>query len=348
MGKQLKRSTKTTDKKLALKTANMIEEEYRKKRTSGQIQKLLAEVHQNITGEAVKPVSLASYQREWVDRKRTNGCSKATLTFYEHSTGRFVEFMGGAAQSTIANVSKSDIEAFKVHLLKKLAAKTVNHAIKGLRMLFRSAVEDGKMAENPAEKVDTIKEEVTDESKKEAFTLDQVRSILPFCQGYWRGLVLIGLYTGQRLADIQNLRWRQISADCGTIKLTTRKTGKSLSIPTAAPLKDYLLTLERPTASDSFVHPEAAALKTNSLSGAFAKILLKAAIRTESTGEKRTHSGLSFHSLRHSAVSMMAEAGVPQAAAMAITGHDSKTMHEHYTSVGPEALRKAAESIPTL
>ena len=122
-GKQLKRSTKTTDKKLALKTATMLEEEYRKKRTAGQIQKLLVEVHRNITGEVVKPVSLASYQRQWVDQKRTDGCTEATLTFYEHSTGRFVEFMEGAAQATIANVGKSDVEAFKVHLLKKLAAQ---------------------------------------------------------------------------------------------------------------------------------------------------------------------------------------------------------------------------------
>ena len=50
-GKQRKKSTKETDKKKALKMAELLEAEYKKARTAGQMQKLLLEVHRDITGE---------------------------------------------------------------------------------------------------------------------------------------------------------------------------------------------------------------------------------------------------------------------------------------------------------
>lgn len=55
---------------------------------------------------------------------------------------------------------------------------------------------------------------------------------------------------------------------------------------------------------------------------------------------------LSFHSLRHTAVTLLKEAGIPAAVVMEMIGHDSEKMSEHYTHVGQEAMRKAAEALP--
>lgn len=43
---------------------------------------------------------------------------------------------------------------------------------------------------------------------------------------------------------------------------------------------------------------------------------------------------------------MLKEAGIPAAVVMEMIGHDSKQMSEHYTHVGTDALKKAAESLP--
>ncbi len=40
--------------------------------------------------------------------------------------------------------------------------------------------------------------------------------------------------------------------------------------------------------------------------------------------------------------------GIPAAVVMEKIGHDSEQMSEHYTHVGSEALKKAAESLPGL
>jgi len=57
---------------------------------------------------------------------------------------------------------------------------------------------------------------------------------------------------------------------------------------------------------------------------------------------------LSFHCLRHTAVTIMKEAGIPAAVVMELIGHDSEQMSSVYTHVGAEAMQKAANSIPDL
>ena len=57
---------------------------------------------------------------------------------------------------------------------------------------------------------------------------------------------------------------------------------------------------------------------------------------------------VSFHSLRHTAVSLMKDAGVPDAVVMELVGHESSAMSHRYTHVGKESLAKAAAALPEL
>ena len=63
---------------------------------------------------------------------------------------------------------------------------------------------------------------------------------------------------------------------------------------------------------------------------------------------KRAANGLSFHSLRHTAVSLLKDAGIPEAVVMELVGHESKAMRAHYTHVGAEALAKAVAALPAI
>jgi integrase len=57
---------------------------------------------------------------------------------------------------------------------------------------------------------------------------------------------------------------------------------------------------------------------------------------------------LSFHSLRHTAVSLLKDAGVADAVVMAIVGHSSVAMSHRYTHVGKEALQRATAKLPEI
>jgi site-specific recombinase XerD len=45
---------------------------------------------------------------------------------------------------------------------------------------------------------------------------------------------------------------------------------------------------------------------------------------------------------------LLKEAGIPDAAIMALIGHDTVAMSQHYTHVGREALEKAANAFPDI
>jgi hypothetical protein len=47
-------------------------------------------------------------------------------------------------------------------------------------------------------------------------------------------------------------------------------------------------------------------------------------------------------------VSLLKDAGIPEAVVMEMVGHDSKQMSAHYTHVGAEALQKAVAALPEM
>jgi integrase len=175
-------------------------------------------------------------------------------------------------------------------------------------------------------------------------------------------LIKFGLYTGQRLGDLALLTWSQIDLVRAEIRLTTRKTDKQLLIPIAEPLRDHLLTLPAADNPRAPVHPRAHATvsaqfeRVGTLSNQFSDLLVACGLRgpqphrSKGIGRtgKRAGSDLSFHSLRHTAVSLMKDAGIPDAVVMALVGHESAAMSHRYTHVGKEALSKAAQSLPEL
>ena len=48
-------------------------------------------------------------------------------------------------------------------------------------------------------------------------------------------MILFGLYTGQRLGDIATLRWNNLDLVRGELRLSTRKTDKTMVLPLARP-----------------------------------------------------------------------------------------------------------------
>ena len=80
------------------------------------------------------------------------------------------------------------------------------------------------------------------------------------------------------------------------------------------------------------------------------KIFKNAGIVMSVTVEGRSHKvpEASFHSLRHTFVSMSANAGVPLHIVQAIVGHESTAMTRHYYHENVAALQQAVEAIPSI
>ena len=122
-----------------------------------------------------------------------------------------------------------------------------------------------------------------------------------------------------------------------------------------AELENYLLALSAPDSGKAFVFPMLAGGRTSGRSGlsmTFARIMARAGIvgevlrAAEKGGKGRTVRALSFHSLRHSFNSAMANGGVSQEIRMKLTGHTSAEMNKGYTHHELAPLRAAIATIP--
>ncbi len=358
-GRRLKRSTGSADRKQALKIAEQFEDAARRKRTAMQARRVIAQLHAEITGEGMPVQTLREFLDSWLAVKQAETAS-ATISFYRSSARKFLVFLGERGDVDIAEIEKKDILAFRAHEAKSLAPKSVNHSVKFLRMVFKAARRDGLTADNPAEFVETVRNR--NATERRPFTLDELRAVLAVAGEEWRSMILFALYTGQRLSDIACLTWGSVDVEKGEIRLVTRKTGKRLVIPMAEPLARVVAALPSSDDPSGPLHPRAHAIvnaqgKSGHLSNQFADLLSDAGLRIKTPhratagngrGAGRTTGGLSFHCLRHTAVTLLKEAGVPDAVVMELVGHDSVAMSAHYTHVGREALQKAAGTLPDL
>ena len=72
---------------------------------------------------------------------------------------------------------------------------------------------------NPATQIPKLREE---ETARREFRTAEIDLLLPTLTGEWRGIFLLGLYTGQRLNDLAELRWRNVDLEKKTVAFTAR------------------------------------------------------------------------------------------------------------------------------
>jgi integrase len=353
-GRQHLISTKTEDKKLALVICQEYEKAAKVKRTKAQTQRTIDRLHELISGERISRYSLREYAGGWLKAKK-HETRASTLAFYRKSVDKALRFFKVKADLPLTEFSRDDVLDYRTHLAETVAPKTATHHLKALKMIFKAARRDGAIADDPSEFVSGVKQAVGIQARR-AFTADELSRVLPHCDLEWKSMVLFGLYLGQRLADIATLDWSAIDRERNEIRITTGKTGQRLILPLAKPLRRHIGNLPN---GNGPVHPRAAAIirahgRTAALSNQFADILARAGLREHQSHQsrgigrdgKRAASALSFHSLRHTTVSMLRDAGVPQSVAMGFAGHASPEMNNFYTHTGIESLRRAADALP--
>ena len=301
--------------------------------------------------------SVKSWCEKWLQAKAIE-TGESTRDRYKPIVEHFTGFLGEAKSSRdLATLQASDIARFRDDEAKERSRATANLSLKVLRVCLGEAVQQGLLTVNPAARVKLLKS--TKESKRRAFTLPEIKRILKACghDREWRGLVLFGLYLGQRLGDLARLTWRAVDLDSGEIAFTARKTGRRIVLPLVQPLIDYLSGLPSSDNPNAYIFPNLAKHKrTASLSNQFREILVEAGLVEplphghRGTGKGRTGarkaSEISFHSLRHSAVTMLKAAGVSDFIAREIVGHESAAVSRQYTHLSTDDKRAAMQRLP--
>jgi integrase len=357
-GKRTFRSTKLTDRKAADEFCRRLEyashESKAGRLTEARAHELISEIVEQTTGEPLRNYTAEEWFREWLQGKKATK-SESTFLKYANAVNGFLASLAQRATLNVNQIPPRDVHRFRQSEIEAgKHASTTNDNVKIVRMVFTSARKQGFITHNPAEAVEMLRED--SEPAKQPFTIEQIKALLRNAHGDWRGAIMVALYTGMRMKDVANLQWENVDLPSKWVSFKAGKTRQRIKIPMHGALHDFLLELPAPDSGKEFLFPSLAGKSTGGKSGlsmAFSRLMERAKVRGEVVRERQGQSGrsvstLSFHSLRHTLVSLMANAGVPVEVRQKFTGHASAEMNQHYTHHEIETLRAAVEKLPQL
>ena len=146
------------------------------------------------------------------------------------------------------------------------------------------------------------------------------------------------MHTGLRCGDAVRLCSDDIRDGIATIM--PEKTSRMQKIICVPLSDDFLAWLE---GRKGELFPTLSKQKKGTTSSQFLRLMEKAGVPRTVKGVERMECSRSFHSIRHSFTSWLANAGVSAEVRQSITGHSSSRIHQNYThfdSAPAEAIKK--------
>ena len=347
-------STKQTDRAKALAFVMEIERAQRQAESPNAMTELQAKniingILERVGGlESVRPIpTIAERLKDWMTTKQLKR-SEGTAVRYQSVADGFLKYLGKGATRRLDGITTKDIEGFLNHRRASgVSASTVGMDCKILRTMFNKAKQEGLITLNPAAACEL---ETVNRVERGTFTPAEIALLVDTAQGAWKTLILVAYFTGQRLGDCCSLPWAQVDLEKEIVSFEQKKTGTLVEGPLHPDLLSHLKGLRR---SGDHVMPHLATLGPggrHGLSEGFKRIMLKAGIDTGTFqgGGTRKLSKRSFHALRHSFTSALANAGVSPELRMRLTGHKSAKTHKIYTHLDQVNLKAAVNKLPSL
>jgi integrase len=357
-GTRVQRSTRETNSKNAQKIANDYERAAAARTTETQARRVIQEIYERGTGRVLPSKSVDAFLTEWLAIKKVE-LAPSSYDAYKGVVTDFTRFLGDRKHEELLYLRTADIVAYRDSVAERVTASSANTKLKILRSALKSAWQAELIADNPADRVPTIKLK-RNTFERQAFKLDELKRLFEAAHGEWKGMIMFGLYTGQRLGDIAALTWHNVDLQHDELRFSTQKVGRRQVIPLAKPLVDFLSGMNAGDQPDAFLFPQCAEIvttkgRTSMLSAQFYEIMVAAGLATARKNKqaakkgreaKRENNPLTFHSLRHSATSILKNAGVSPAVVQEFIGHDSKAVSQNYTHIEIEAMRRATDLMP--
>jgi integrase len=352
-GQRAFRSTKQTGRKEALKECLKLEAAADKARAGqlveSQARKILDDILESVGEGPIRQKTIREFFLHWLSGKEL-AKKPSTYSRYKKAITEFLGTLGDRADKSLAALGPRDIEVFRDQRTEQgVSTATVRLDLKLVRSVLSTARRHGLILHNPAEAVDLP---LVKSQGRDVFTPREVEALLSGASADWKTAVLLGYYVGARLGDVVSLTWASVDLAEGVIFYNQGKTGARVEVPIHPELEEHLLKIagDNPT---GFLCPKLGQVKISGrrgLSRQFADLMAKVGLdqRQIQLSKSRKFSQLSYHSLRHSFSSTLANAGISADVRMKLTGHKSIDVHQRYTHMELEPLKQAIALLPRL
>lgn len=286
--------------------------------------------------------------REYLQNYQTIG-KESSANNHRTASTLFLRYLGHLANKSLDSLSAADCKDFFKQQIARVSFGTVRQYRRLLHAQFQQAVYDELIDRNPITGVQLhriIPKTQQKKNEREPFTPEEMNIILTKIPAPWSELCALSFYTGgQRLGDICNLRWENIDMKNKRITFTTSKTAKKIPQPMSSSV--YRILLNK-THESEYVFPEEHKRYTSSkgsMSVEFTAILRSLGIlKSQTSASGRRFSVKSFHSIRHTVVSMLRSSGhISVDLCREIVGHDSEAIERAYYHASNDDRSRAIE-----
>lgn len=279
-----------------------------------------------------------------------------TMDMYESQFKRFTAWMqkNHPKVKELRGVTEEIAYQFAGELGRALTPNSYNKYLVLFRRVWKVLHKVGRLTVNPWTELEN---KLLDTHSRRELTIEELTKVCESVQGEMRILFAVGIYCGLRLGDAVLLKWSNVDLVRKFIMVIPSKTarrahGKVLKIPLHHSLL-AMLSVTPEAGRSGYVFPELAALYLHDdtiLVKRIKKVFKDCGIETMSKvdGRKKMATEVGFHSLRHSFVSLSANAGANLAAVQAVVGHSSPAMTRHYLHADPNNVKNAVALLPNV
>ncbi len=287
------------------------------------LNKRLGEVAEGKTpGTNFQKVRFKELMEDMRNDYKINGKNLALLEYH------FKHLEPDFASLRVPTITVTRIRTYITKRLKEGAANaTINNELAALRRALNLGREAGKVDRLPQIKL--LKE---DNVRQGFFEDKEFRDVLKHLPAYLKHPVILMYYTGLRRGEVLGLTWDRVDMREGCIRLEDTKTDE----PRTIYLPPEALTALRAARARRRLDCKQVFLGKNNtpisdFRSAWATACNKAGV-----------AGRLPHDFRRTAVRNMVRAGVPEAVAMKVSGHRTRSVFERYNIVSDRDLKEAA------
>jgi integrase len=315
-GQQVRRSTGTTDKRLA-------------EAIFGQVRV------QIIEGRFFeKPEAQQRTLTELLDRYISEHAARRANYRRELTSVKTLKAFFG--NPTLDHVTPKLIVAYKnQRYIDGVKPATINRELATLKKSFNLARREWEWCtDNPVCRVSMEQENNT---RDRWLTVDEETRLLHAASPWLRDLILFAIHSGMRQGEILGLTWVGVDLFRRTVTVFKSKNGERRTIP----LNQTALDLLKQTYATR--HRE-----TDLVFASQAHTRLNASNISRSLNlalEKAKMTDFHFHDLRHTCATRMVQAGVDLYKVQRLLGHKSPIMTQRYAHHYPESLRDGVEAL---
>jgi integrase len=273
----------------------------------------------------LRTITLADYAATWAATyagRTGRGIRPNTLADYRRDLERHV--LPRLGRMRLAEIEPRDVKLLTRELAESgLGPSTVRNVIAPLRALLQTAVEEGVIRANPALGLRLPGPARGVPKHLEPEELERLYAETP---GEWRLFVRLLAYTGCRIGEFVELRWRDLDLEAGRLSVSRRRYRGGVAAPKSAygvrtlPLpRSLVVELARHRLASAHSGDEAPLFPTFTgtplLPENVARRVFKPAVERAGVG------WASFHTLRHTCGTLLARKGLRAEEIQAWLGH---------------------------